>query len=325
MFATYLKLTLTMFFWGGAWVAGRVIVQEVHPLEVAFYRFFIAAIGLGLFIVASEGRLQVPPTKELLSVTLLGLTGIFAYNVFFFYGLQHVAAGRGALVVALNPVAIALIAWLFFGERMIPPRALGVTLGLAGCLLVITAGNLAGLVQGDIGLGEWLMLGCVASWTAYTFVARRATMTLTPLTANFYACVVGCFLLGLTANWQGLPTSPPHYSLTVWTCLLFLGLFATTLGFTWYIDGVKHAGPTKAAAFINLMPVAAVVQGAWLLDERLDAVVLTGGALVVIGVYLTNHGSVLHGALVGHKNVASPSLPQRRCDRTQGLTRKKQT
>jgi drug/metabolite transporter (DMT)-like permease len=73
--------------------------------------------------------------------------------------------------------------------------------------------------------------------------------------------------------------------------IIFLGLFGTALAFTWYAEAVQRIGATRSAAFINLVPVSAVVLGAVLLDERLGVAVLAGGALVIAGVIITNQAA----------------------------------
>jgi drug/metabolite transporter (DMT)-like permease len=233
----------------------------------------------------------LPSRREWLQIVLLGVSGIFLYNFFFLYGLQHITAGRGALVVALNPVMVAVVAWTFTRERVTMLKGLGAVVAFLGCLLVITDGNPAALWRGEVGVGEWLVFGCVVCWTIYTFVGRAATKTLSPLIATAYGCIIGWLML-LTAlllrDTVTLALLTPHFSARAWSSILFLGIFGTTLGFTWYNDGVRRIGAARAAAFINLVPVAAVLLGALLLDERLGLPVLAGGAMILLGVWLTN-------------------------------------
>ena len=75
--------------------------------------------------------------------------------------------------------------------------------------------------------------------------------------------------------------------------VVFLGLFGTAVGFTWYADGVMRLGATRAGLYINLVPVFAVLQGALLLGERIGAASLAGGLLVIGGVLLA---TLHHGA-----------------------------
>ena len=219
-------------------------------------------------------------------VTGLAITGIFLYALCFFYGLKHISAGRGALVVALTPVVVALAAWFLGQERMTPVKLAGVAIAMLGCLTVIGKGNPLALLHGAVGIGEWLILGCVLCWTAYTFIGRRATKTLSPLAATLWASLIGSLLIGITALLQG-GSELMAWSWQVWASVVFLAHRGTALAFTWFADGVKRLGAARASVFVNLVPVFAVLQAAVLLDERLALPVLGGGLLVIAGVWLT--------------------------------------
>lgn len=286
--AVQLKLLLVAVIWGGTWIAARVAVQEVTPLQVASWRYLIASICLGALLRISEGRFPPLQRGQLLTVLLAGLSGIFVYNVFFLYGLRYIGAARGALVVALNPVMVALAAWLLFKDKMTVGKGAGVLIALCGCLLVVGRGDPLALLRGDVGLGEWLVVACVLCWTVYTFVGRRATASMSPLALTFYASLSGGAMLLLSGWWQGELSVVPHFSWRAWAAIVFLGVLGTALAFTWYADGVHRLGAARAAAFINLVPVAAVLQAAWLLNERLELAELGGGLLVLAGVAITN-------------------------------------
>lgn len=277
-----------MFMWGGTWIAGRVVAQEVPaPLLAAAFRFLIAGLVLAGFALLAEGSVPRPAdAREWRIVGGLAVTGIFVYALCFFYGLRYIPAGRGALVVALNPVVVALAAWFIGQERMTPRKLAGIAVALAGCLLVIGNGDPLALFAGAVGPGEWLIVGCVLCWTAYTFIGRRATQTLSPLAATLAASLIGALLLGIAAFAQG-GIALAEWSWRVWASVLFLAVCGTALGFTWFADGVRLLGAARASAFINLVPVFAVLQAAVLLGERLALAVLAGGALVIAGVWLT--------------------------------------
>ena len=285
---TYLKLTGAMFMWGGTWIAGRIIAQELSaPLAAPAIRFLLAGLVLAGVALLGEGHIPRPQNgREWGVVTGLAITGIFLYALCFFYGLKHISAGRGALVVALTPVVVALAAWFLGQERMTPVKLAGVAIAMLGCLTVIGKGNPLALLHGAVGIGEWLILGCVLCWTAYTFIGRRATKTLSPLAATLWASLLGALLLGITALVQS-STDLAEWSPAVWASVIFLAIGGTALGFTWFADGVKRLGAARASVFVNLVPVFAVLQAAVLLDERLELPVLGGGLLVIAGVWLT--------------------------------------
>ncbi len=286
----FLKLILTAFFWGGTWIAGRTAVREMSPFAVASWRFLLATLVLGLLLQRREGYPRWS-WRDCLILGSLGLTGVFCYNVFFLYGLQHVEAGRGALVVAFIPAIIALADWLVFRLPMSPLKATGVSLAMFGCLLVVTQAQPDRLFKGAVGFGEWLLLGTALSWTVYTLINRGITARFSPLAMTFGGCLAGWLMLTACALGEG---SLFDFSTVTWRAPLsiaFLGLFGTAIAFTWYSEAIGNIGSTRAAAFINLVPVFAVLLGVVLLDERLGAGVMAGGAAVIAGVLITHHAS----------------------------------
>jgi drug/metabolite transporter (DMT)-like permease len=285
---TYVKLVAAMAMWGGTWIAGRVIAQELSaPIAVAAMRFVVAGLVVGGVMLASGSGIPLPKDRQEWGlVWALGFFGIFLYGLCFFFGLQHIPAGRGALVVALNPVVIVLLAWAIGKEGMNRRKALGCAVALAGCLTVIGNGDPLALLQGTVGIGEWLIVGCVACWTAYTFIGWQATGRFSALATTLYACFTGAILLGLAALVQG-GIDLAAWSWRVWSGMLFLAIFGTAIAYTWFTAAVHQLGAGHASVFINLVPVFAVLQAAVLLDERLGLPVLFGGLLVIAGVWLT--------------------------------------
>lgn len=284
----YLKLLVTMVLWGGTFIAGRLVVQDMGAFAAAFCRFAIASLALILLTYTVEGSLPKPPKKLWLPIALLGLTGIFAYNVFFFSGLKTVEAGRAALIIALNPVAIATGAALFFKDPLSRVKLLGIGLSLLGAAVVISDGDPVRLLRGDVGVGELFMLGCVVSWMGYSLLGKTVMKELSPFAATTYACGVGALLLLGPALAEGLGEAIATASPTTWGGLLYLGLLGSAVGFTWYYDGVRQLGPARAGVFINLVPVFAIALAALLLQETPTSSLLLGGSLVIAGVVITN-------------------------------------
>jgi drug/metabolite transporter (DMT)-like permease len=281
------KLLAVAFFWGGTWVAGRIAVGEVSPLATASWRFLLAALVLGSVLRWTEGwpRWQ---RRDWLGVTALGASGIFLYNICFLYGLKFIEAGRGALVVALTPAVIALADWLLFGAPMSKRRFAGVLIAMAGCLLVVTRGDIHLLTSGAVGAGEALILGCVVLWAAYTFIGRRVNQHISPLAATFGASLTGWAMLTIAALVDGSLFALDRLHFDGAASIVFLGILGTALSFTWYAAAVRDIGPTRAGMFINLVPVFGVLLGAMMLQERLSVATYLGGAIVVLGVLTLN-------------------------------------
>lgn len=288
MITTYLKLFGTAFFWGGTFIAGRLLAGQVQPLNAALLRFVIAASLLFLLTKRMEGGLPRLSAGQLLAVIALGLTGIFSYNLCFFSGLEDIRASRAALIIALNPVCITLGAALLFRERLSPLRLFGVLLSLSGAAIVISRGELATLLAGGIGRGELLILGCVTSWTLYSLIGKSTMQGMSPLAAVTCSTLAGTVLLAIPALLSGGLAQLTHISAGSWLAIAYLGIFGTVVGFLWYFQGMQKIGASRAAIFINFVPLNGVLLAILLLNEPLTPAVAGGGLLVISGAWLTN-------------------------------------
>lgn len=284
----YVLLVASMALWGGTWIAGRVLGESLHPMSSAFLRFLSASIFLALMTRRAEGRLPRLALRDLPHALFLGLTGVFAYSHFFFTGLKFVPAGRAALIVACIPVCIAVCSAFLFRERFGPLRVVGTLLSLCGVAVVIADGNPLALLQGGMSRGDLLILGCVASWTAYSLGGKAAMKRISPLSAVTWSCILGTLMLLGPAVHAGLGADIQHARPVDWTCVFFLGVLATGLAYFWYYEAIRVIGAARSGIFINLVPVFAIVFGFLLLGEPVHLSLIFGGGMVIAGVWLTN-------------------------------------
>jgi drug/metabolite transporter (DMT)-like permease len=290
----HLKLLGMAVLWGVSWPAGRVLAQSLPPFTGGAWRFVLA---LGLFVLwwRLAGRGWAPlaalSRRQWWGLAAAGAVGVFGYTAFFMAGLQHVPASRAALIVTVNPVFTTLVAAWWFGERLNGAIVAGMALAVAGAATVITRGEPWRLFAGALGLGEWLLLGCVASWVLYTLMGRRLLVGIDALTTTSVTAGAGTALLLLAALLVEGPAamaSPLDAPPLVWGALAFLALGATVLAYAWYFDGVAALGAGGAAAYISLVPVFGVASSTLVLGEPMDASLLLGGALAVAGMVLMN-------------------------------------
>jgi len=285
----YLKLFSMALVWGGTFIAGRLVAGSLGPYAASFLRYALASVVLVWYLRRTEGPLGLPPRGTGLPVVVLGLTGIFTYNVCFFKSLGLINAGRAAVIVATNPIFIALLAAALFDEHLTKAMGAGVLLSVTGAVVVVTRGDVASLVLGGaIGWGELFVCGSVASWVVFSLVGKVVVGRLSPLRSITYASVVGTVALAGPALADGLVTALVTTPLHVWACVAYLAIFGTVLGFLWYYEGIATIGPSRTALFINFVPVSAVALGFLVLGEPVTPSLLAGTAMVTAGVYLTD-------------------------------------
>lgn len=289
----HLKLIGMAALWGASWPSGRVLAQELPPLAAASWRFGIALLLLLGWLHAKGGTTRVRrlSTRQWLGLAAAGAVGVFGYAVFFMLGLAHVPAGRAAIVVTINPVLTTLIAAWWFGERLDGRIAAGMALATLGAAVVITRGQPWLLVAGGVGLGELLLLGCAATWVAYTLMGRRLLAGVDPLTTATATAAFGFVLLLTTSavlEGPGALAAPLKPNAQVWSALAFLAVGATVLAYAWYFEGVQALGAGAASAYLCLVPIFGVLIAALWLGEQVDTSLLLGGALAVSGMAAMN-------------------------------------
>ncbi|WP_428568444.1 MAG: DMT family transporter [Solidesulfovibrio sp. DCME] len=284
----YVKLIGSAVLWGGTWVAGRILGRYMGPFSAAFLRFALASAFLVFLTARLEGGLPRLTRANFPWLLALAATGIFAYNALFFAGLRTVPAGRAALIVAAIPAVVALFSAIVFKERFTPLKMLGLALSFGGVGLIVSDGDPGRLLASGLSAGDACIFGCVATWAAYTLIGKKAMERVAPYGAVAWSCILGAAMLLppalATGLWPDLRTAGP----VAWGCLAFFGVLATGFGFSWYYEGVKAIGPTKAGVFINLVPVVAVFLGWLMLGEPLSHALALGGICVLSGVWLTN-------------------------------------
>lgn len=277
--------------WGGTFVSGKLLAGHVEPLAAAFLRFSIASVCLLILAYFFDGGLPRLTARQFAGVILLGTTGVFLYNIFFFRALESLPAARAAAVIAMNPALIAIFSWLLLHETLGRIRTLGILLSLFGAMIVIAHGNPLTLMHG-IPAGAADIAVCLFSWVAYSLIGRQLMSGLSPMASVTYSAVAGCLMLSVPALHSGLLERIDTYNAADWLNLAYLGAAATALGFVWYYQGIKRIGAVRASIFINFVPISALITAHIVLGEVVDSSLLLGGGMVVVGVYLTNLGFI---------------------------------
>jgi drug/metabolite transporter (DMT)-like permease len=278
-------LTLTALLWAGSFYAGKAAVNLAAPIEVSLVRFGIAGSILMLWLYYREGFGALRNPTFLRQVFVSGLFGVTLYNLFFYYGLRETSPVNGSLIVAANPAITALLSRFWKGETIRPLGWLGVLLSFAGVLTIVTRGSLDALLHLQLSVGDLMILVSSTCWAIYSILNRAAGANASSLAITAVSMALGAALF--------LPLLPlePHPapwldSLEFWGAALYLAIFGSALAFVWWGRGVRDLGAPRAAIFINLVPVFAMLFAA-LLGQTPTPAQWAGAALILSGVYCT--------------------------------------
>ena len=285
-------LLLANVVYGTAYVAQRVALFDVPPALLAFIRLAVASVVLAAYLPRPSGTAAVRGDGR--KICWMGILGFGVAYALSHIGLQRSTATNAALLIAVEPVSVMLLAPMTLGERLRPREALGAVLVLLGTTLVVVngvpgvttsvlphwRGDLL-LVLSGIAFASYSVFGrdVLARWNTGTVTARSiawGAASMAPLVALEWAS-------GTRPSW----TAPGI------TATLYLAVIVTALAYLAWNYGLTHVSAPRAAIFINVQPVVGVALGVLLLGETATVFTAAGAALVILGLVITTRGQAL--------------------------------
>lgn len=268
-----LSLILITIIWGTTFVVVKYGLSFSSPVLFVALRFMAAAIAVTLI---SWKHLKGMTTFEVFAGAVIGLTITLGYGTQT-VGLQTISSSESAFLTALYVPLVPILLWLLFRKKPYVMTWLGAGLAFLG--LVFLTGNRFGAIQ--LSSGQVLtLLGSIAIALEIIFISyfapRVNTRRVTVLQLIFAS--VFCFMFAPMVGETQLPDFHPHLVMI----LVGLGIASACiqLVMNWAQEMVD---PSQAAIIYAGEPIWASLFGR-LAGERLPALALLGGLLVVLGV-----------------------------------------
>src|SRR5689334_22905138 len=133
--AAYAAIAAATVLWSVNYTFAKMAVSEIDPFAVALVRILVAT-PLLMAAMAPTGRALRPSLQELRAALPLGLTGVLANQIFFITGIRRTTPAHSALVVAMLPVLVLILAAVLLKERLTLLKVAGVSLALSGVILI---------------------------------------------------------------------------------------------------------------------------------------------------------------------------------------------
>lgn len=303
-----LLLVAPFFFWGTAMVAMKGVIPSTTPLFIAGVRLLPAGL-LVLGAAAIARRPQPQGWSAWLWIALFALVDGLMFQGFLAEGLARTGAGLGSVMIDSQPLAVALMAWVLFGERIGLWGWLGLALGIAGISLLglpdewivrVVQGQVAwdGIQLGAEGLqalfqnGQWLMLLASLSMAVGTVLLRYVSRVADPVVATGWHMILGGVPLFAfsaqfeTHQWQAL-------GLADWLALGYSTVFGSAIAYGLFFYFAASGSLTSLSSLTFLTPVFALLFGNVFLGETLSPLQWGGVGLTLISIYLINQREVL--------------------------------
>lgn len=272
--------------WGVPYLFIRVALQEVDPIVVVFVRVGIAT--LILLPVALHRRVLLQLRGRMKAICVLSLVQIIGPFTLITYGEQYISSSLTSLLIAADPLLVALFAiWLDRSERVTGSRLVGLLVGIVG------VGVLLGLDVGADGaalFGAGMVVLAAAGYAAGALMVKRpAYQNLPTLGVVTAECAIATIVLSPLAALQA-PTRMPELDTIV--SLVCLGVLCTAVAWLVFFALIVEVGASRGTVYTYVNPAVAVVLGAMLLGEPVTVWTVAGFLLIIAGSWLSTGGAM---------------------------------
>jgi drug/metabolite transporter (DMT)-like permease len=289
--SAFLLLALANLLWSGNWITGRALRDAFDPITLNFWRWLIAALVLAPFALPGLIRKRAAVRRQAGILLLLTFTGVTVFQTLVYLGLRSTTAINALLLNSSAPLFVLLCAWILEGERTTLRQVAGMLVSLAGILVILSRGEPGHLLGLEVHPGDAWILLAVSIWGLYSVLLKRRPPELDGVEFLFAISVVGVLMMAPFYVLQLLHTPPRWPTQAEALGLLYVGLAASVLGFTFWNRGVAIVGANAAGFTLHLLPAFGTVLAIIFLGEQFGAFHAVGIATILLGILLATSRS----------------------------------
>ncbi|MEI6223507.1 MAG: DMT family transporter [Deltaproteobacteria bacterium] len=269
----------------GTYLAAKRALGELSPFELALARFSFAGLVYAGLLLWKPRRVS---RRDLLALAVLGFIAIPLNQGLFLFGLSLSTPGHAALLYAMTPIFVFVLALLRREERSSPWKTIGIAVAFAGAAVVLVArGQFSGQGDSRALLGDLLVLLAVISWAVYAvwgkpYAERYGVVTFTGITiviGSLLYLPVG-LLFSRAASFRALST-------VGWGSVAYLVVLTSVVSYLLYYWALAREDASRVAIWSNTQPVLTALLAWALYGDPLTPSFVAGGVLVIVGVVMT--------------------------------------
>jgi len=291
-FIAAIYLVCATLFWAGNFIVGKTAsINEIPPISLNFYRWFVAWLILLPFTFRELIKKKDYILNNIGLFIVLGITAVTIFNSALFYSLKFTQVISGVLMISTVPVMIIFISSLLKIEKTNFFQIIGVGLSLTGVLFIITKADIGLLKNLDFNRGDLIMIIAMFSWATYSALLKKKKYELSQISLLQVVISFGViFLIPLYFIDMNMGNSiklEKPFFLTLTYVVLFPGLAS----FFFWIKGVALIGANRSGIFLHLMPIFGAVMAMIIFDEKFMFYHLLGAVFILMGIILSNRKS----------------------------------
>ena len=260
-------------------IFGRFLYTDgLDTFTMLFLRFGIAALFMAVILVLR--REAFPRGKILLQLIGMGALGYVGQSFSYLTAIKYASAGLVALLLYLYPIFVFVLSMIVLREQVTWVKVSALVLALMGTALTVDPAG--GQIQGIL-----LAICAALIYSVYIIVGTNVMKHVSAVQSSLVIFASAGAVYGTLMGFNGvhLPASDGG-----WLGIAGIVSIATVIPVATFLAGLERIGPTNAAMLSTLEPVVTVLLAGWIFDERLKAMVMVGGGLILVAVILLTSG-----------------------------------
>ena len=276
---------LAVIFWGSSFIATKVALKELSPETIIALRLIIASVFLFFAAIVYKKEFSIN-LKSHGAIFILALISVF-HLMIQVTGLKYTTASNTGWIIGTAPIFMAILAAIFFREKIGLFKISGILIAMFGLLLLIGKGNIRNvdLIENK---GDLLVLASAFTWGIYSMVNKKISLSYSPLMTILYLFVLMTIIIIPFNLNEASINSVVHLSLNGWISILFLGLFCSGIAYVIWAYSLRDLESAKVGAFLYFEPLVTVLAAWVLLSESITFLMILSGAIITLGVVLVN-------------------------------------
>ncbi len=277
----YGPLVVLSAIWGMAFVAIKAVEPLLSFVNITILRWFIASAGF-LVLVPFMGRMrQRLDRKDIPRFLLVSFANVVSYHLTLNASEGSISAGMAVLLVALGPVFILVLSWLFLGERHGKQVISAVLLAFTGSIVLAMGSDIMNGSSTLTGIME--AVGTAASFSVFAVFSKPLVQKYGARLFTIWAGLLGTAMLIplLSGSFFAQVSALPLYG---WLAILYLSILSTVAGYMIFYTLVNRGAVSQLSIQLYLVPLVGVTGGVVLLGETLTGFTVAGGALLLLAV-----------------------------------------
>ncbi|MGB0989883.1 MULTISPECIES: DMT family transporter [Arcobacteraceae] len=277
------SIIFAMFIWGSSFIALKAAMVDLGEYTVIFIRMAAASLCFIFFI---KRFLKYDFTKrDIQLILLLGFFEPCLYFVFEAKALLYTSASQAGMITSLMPLMTAMAAGYFLKEIISRQLLFGSVVAMIGVVWLSVQATTTESAPNPM-LGNFLEFCAMACATGYTLVARYLSEKFSALFITAIQAFIG-FVFFLPFFIFELSTKEMTFSVEAVSWSIYLGIVVTLLGYGLFNFALTKIEASRAAMFVNLIPIFTLILAFLILGEKLTTTELVASATILFGVIIS--------------------------------------